>query len=236
MRTETVELAVADGTRMRAHVARPDDGGPHPGLLVFQEAYGVTAHIKDVAGRFARAGYVAIAPELFHRTAPPGFEGDYRDFPAVEPHFRAVTAAGFETDIRAAHAWLTASRLADPQRLGAVGFCMGGRVAFIAATLAVPLRAAVAYYGGGIAPALLERAPRAQAPILFFWGGRDKNIPPVERRAIADALAAAKKSFVDVVFSEADHAFFRDAGQNFHPVAAAEAWALTLAFLKDSLR
>ena len=72
---DKVELSVADGTRMAAYVARPKDGGPHPGLLVFQEAFGVNHHIRNVAERFAAEGYVAIAPELFHRTAPPGFEG-----------------------------------------------------------------------------------------------------------------------------------------------------------------
>jgi len=148
VRTETIDLAVADGTRMRARVARPQGGGPHPGLLVFQEAYGVNAHIKDVAGRFARAGYVAIAPELFHRTAPAGFEGDYAAFSSVEQHMQALTVAGLEADIRAAHGWLAAARQIDPRRLACVGYCMGGRVSFIAATTTVALRAAVAFYGG----------------------------------------------------------------------------------------
>ena len=81
---EKVELAVADGTRMAAYVARPEHGGPHPGLLVFQEAFGVNHHIRNVTERFAAEGYVAIAPELFHRTAPPGFEGSYTDFPVCD--------------------------------------------------------------------------------------------------------------------------------------------------------
>jgi len=235
VRVETVDLPVSDGTRMRAHVARPDDGARHPGLLLFQEAYGVNAHIRDVAGRLAGAGHLVIAPEIFHRTAPPGFEGAYGDFPAVQPHYQAITVPGLEADIRAAHAWLAADRQAEPRRIAAIGFCLGGRVSFVAAT-AIRLRAAVAFYGGGIAPALLERAPRAQAPLLFFWGGRDTHIPPEQRRAIADALSAAGKPFVDVVFSEADHAFFCDARPAFHPGAAAQAWALTLAFLEDALR
>src|SRR5271166_1856957 len=97
---EKVELAVADGTRMAAYVARPERGGPHPGLLVFQEAFGVNRHIRNVCDRFAEEGYVAIAPELFHRTAPPGFEGSYTDFPAVMPHTRAVTTDTAEMDLR----------------------------------------------------------------------------------------------------------------------------------------
>ncbi len=230
-----IELAVADGTTMHAFVARPVGHGPHPGLMLFQEAYGVNAHIRDVAGRFARAGYCVIAPELYHRTAPPGFEAPYGDFGALQRHFQAITTEDLEADIRAAHSWLRADAQTDPQRLGSVGFCIGGRVSFVAATT-VALRGTVAFYGGGIVPALLDRAPRAQAPILFFWGGRDKHIPPADRRAITDALGAAGKPFVNVEFSEADHAFFCDARPSYHPASATEAWALTLAFLEDRLR
>lgn len=87
IRTEWVDLDVADGTTMRAYVARPQDARPRSGLLVFQEAFGVNAHIRDVTERFAREGYHALAPELFHRTAP-GFEGSYTNFEAVMPHMR----------------------------------------------------------------------------------------------------------------------------------------------------
>jgi len=86
---------------MRAFVARPDGAGPHPGIVVFQEAFGVNSHIRDVTARFAREGFVAIAPELFHRTAS-GFEGDYADFASVMPHFKAITTEGMAADARAA--------------------------------------------------------------------------------------------------------------------------------------
>src|SRR5271156_6055577 len=88
---ENVELTVADGTRMSAYVARPEQADLHPGLILLQEAFGVNHHIRSVAERFAAEGYVVIAPELFHRTAPPGFEGSYTDFPSVMPHLKAVT-------------------------------------------------------------------------------------------------------------------------------------------------
>jgi carboxymethylenebutenolidase len=230
-----VTLAVADGSTMQAFVARPERPGPSPGIMLFQEAYGVNAHIKDVAGRFAGAGYTVIAPELFHRSAPPGFESAYSDFGAVQPHMQALTIDGLEADIRAVHAWLSTDPGTDPRRLGSVGFCMGGRVSFVAAT-SVRLSGAVAFYGGRIAPALLDRAPHAQAPILFFWGGRDKHIPPADRRAVVEALGAAGKPYVTVEFSEADHAFFCDARPSYHPASARQAWALTLAFLEDWLR
>ena len=98
-------LKVSDGTTMRAWFARPKDGAAHAGLLVFQEAFGVNAHIRDIAERFAKEGYLAIAPELFHRTGP-GFEGRYDDFPSTMPHMRALTDAGTEVDQRAAYEWL----------------------------------------------------------------------------------------------------------------------------------
>jgi carboxymethylenebutenolidase len=227
---EKVELAVADGTRMAAYVARPKDGGPHPGLLVFQEAFGVNHHIRNVAERFAAEGYVAIAPELFHRTAPPGFEGSYTDFPAVMPHVRAVTTETAEADVRSAYEWLRSS--AKVNEISSVGFCMGGRVSFIANSI-VALRAAVSFYGGGIAPGLLDRTTKLQAPSLFIWGGMDKHIPPEQRRAVTDALSAEKKLYVNAEFSRADHGFFCDERAAYEPHSAKQAWALTLEFLRS---
>src|SRR6202167_1818616 len=224
---EKVELAVADGTRMAGYVARPADGGPHPGLLVFQEAFGVNHHIRDVTERFAAQGFVAIAPELFHRTAPAGFEASYTDFPAVMPHLQAVTPQTAEADVHAAGDWLRANAQVKTGNISCVGFCMGGRVSFIANS-AVPLRAAVSFYGGGIAPGLLDRAARLQAPSLLIWGGLDKHIPVEQRRAVTDALDAEKKVYVNVEFSNADHGFFCNERPAYEPRSAKQAWALTL--------
>jgi carboxymethylenebutenolidase len=187
---EKVELFVADGTRMAAYTARPeearpekpcpgevrpeearpDDAARHPGLLLFQEAFGVNHHIRSVADRFAAAGYVVIAPEMFHRTAPPGFEASYTDFPAVMPHLQAMTPETMEMDIRSSYDWLGSNANADPNRISSVGFCMGGRASYLANSV-VALIAAVSFYGGGIAPTVLDRAPRQQAPLLLIWGG-----------------------------------------------------------------
>ena len=231
--TEYMELRVSDGTLMRAYVARPAKSGRSVGLIVGQEAFGVNAHIRDVAERFAREGYIAIAPELFHRTVS-GFEGRYDDFQVVIPHMRAMTDAGNEADLRAAYEWLTANHGARLP-VAAVGFCMGGRAAFLAA-LTLPLKCAASFYGGGIAPSptnpgLIGRVKELRAPMLFCWGGLDKHITPEHSRAVADGMRAAGKSFVNVEFSDADHGFFCDARATYSPVAAAEAWPLTLAFL-----
>jgi carboxymethylenebutenolidase len=229
---EKVELAVADGTRMGAYVARPERGGPHPGLLVFQEAFGVNRHIRNVSDRFAAEGYVVIAAELFHRTAPPGFEGSYTDFPALMPHYQAVTTETAELDIRAAYGWLGSNALVKSNEISSVGFCMGGRVSFLANSL-VPLRAAVSFYGGGIAPGLLDRATKLQAPSLLIWGGLDKRITPEHRKAVTEALSLDRKAYVNVEFSRADHGFFCDERASYEPHSARQAWALTLEFLRS---
>ena len=228
---EKVELAVADGTRMAAYGARPENGGPHPGLLVFQEAFGVNGHIRTVCDRFAAEGYVVIAPELFHRTAP-GFEGSYTDFPAVMPHLKAVTTETAEMDVRAAYERLRSNAQVKANEISSVGFCMGGRVSFLANSV-VPLRGAVSFYGGGIAPGLLDRAAKLQAPSLLIWGGLDKHITPKHRRAVTEALTAQQKTFVNVEFSRADHGFFCDERSAYEPHSARQAWALTLEFLRS---
>jgi carboxymethylenebutenolidase len=228
--TEKVALEVADGTRMDAHLAKPHGGGRRPGLLVLQEAFGVNAHIRDAAERFAREGFVALAPELFHRTAP-GFDGRYDDFASVMPHYQAMTTEGLSADLTAAHAWLSERGGVAPGDACAIGFCLGGRAAFLANSL-LPLKAAVSFYGAGM-PALLDRVPKLAAPILLIWGGRDKHIPPEQIASVTAALRAADKPFVNVEFSDADHGFFNDDKSVFHPASAAQAWALALQFLKS---
>lgn len=226
-----MDLSVADGTRMSAFVARPAQAGPDPGLILLQEAFGVNHHIRSVAGRFAAEGYVVIAPELFHRTAPPGFEGSYTDFPAVQPHVRAVTPETSELDVRAAHDWLRSTAQVKLAEISSVGFCMGGRASFIANSI-LPLRAAVSFYGGGIAPALLDRGSKQQAPLLLVWGGLDKHITPDHRKAVTDALSAHQKTYVNVEFARADHGFFCDERASYEPHSARQAWVLTLEFLR----
>jgi carboxymethylenebutenolidase len=232
-KTEFVTLSVNDGSSMRAYVAHPE-GKPRAGLLVFQEAFGVNAHIRDVTERFAREGYLAISPELFHRTAP-GLEGTYDNFGAVMPHMQALTEAGLAADIGAAYQWLKNGEAKDLS-VGATGYCLGGRTS-IQAALTVPLDCAVSYYGGGIAPSpmfpnLLDRLKHLKCPTLYFWGGLDAHIGRDAVQAVDTALAEAKKDYVNVVISNADHGFFCDARASYNPVAAQEAWSLTLEFLK----
>lgn len=234
--TENITLSVSDGTAMPAYVARPAKPERNAGLLVFQEAFGVNAHMRHVAERFAQAGYVAIAPALYHRTDG-AFEGSYTDFAAVGPHMQALTDAGQSADVRAAFDWLTDRSGGNVKAVGSTGYCMGGRTSFLA-NLTLPIQASVSYYGSGIAPsptarfpALIERAAELHAPALFFWGGLDKHILPVQTRAVEDGMRAAGKKFTQVIISDADHGFSCDDRASFNPNATRQAWALTLEFL-----
>jgi len=234
IQTKWVELQVQDGTTMRAYVAGPQDGHLRAGLMVFQEAFGVNAHIRDVTERFACEGYLAVAPELFHRTAP-GFEGAYDNFAAVMPHMRALNDQGLEADARAAYSFLQESTNPHKTPLASVGFCLGGRVSFLANSI-VAIKAAVSFYGGGIAPnpqspGMLSRASNLNAPQLLFWGGQDKHIGPEQRQAVTEAIIQAGKRYVNVEFSDADHGFFCDARASYNRAAAQQAWTLTHAFL-----
>ena len=233
--TDKHTLAVADGSSMQAFVARPEEKGSFPGMLVFQEAFGVNAHIRDVTQRIAREGYVAIAPELFHRSAAPGLEVRYDDFPSAMPHMKALTEQGLSDDVRATYEWLRDSTHVVPDRIGSIGFCMGGRVSFLA-NATIELRAAISFYGGGIAPALLPHAANLHAPMVFFWGGLDKHIPQDQIRSVIDAVKAASKPFINVEISDADHGFFCDARPSYNPVAAKEAWSLVTSFLEAHVK
>ncbi|MFZ2804159.1 MAG: dienelactone hydrolase family protein [Patescibacteria group bacterium] len=228
MQNSFVSLVVPGASAMRAYVSRPE-GTPRGGLIVFQEAFGVNAYIRGVADRFAAQGFLAIAPELFHRTAPEGFEVAYTDFELIKPHFVEITPEGIEADAKAAFDWLVSEKI-DAANISSIGFCLGGRSSFIANS-ALPLKAAVSFYGGGT-DMLLDRIPKLHGPMLFLWGGKDTHITPDKRLAVVDAMQAGNKDCVDVVFSEADHGFFCDARPAYHKRSAELAWPLVLEFLK----
>jgi carboxymethylenebutenolidase len=226
--SQYVDLAVPDGTSMRAWFCAPAAGKAKAGLMIFQEAFGVNAHIRDVTERFARLGYAAAAPELYHRTAA-GIEGSYDNFAAMGPAFNAINNTDLGQDVRATFEFLQQ----QASKVACVGYCLGGRVSFIANT-AVPVKAAVSYYGGGI-PAILDRASHSAAPMLFFWGEKDKRLNAEYRQKVADGMHASPQSSTQVTFSDADHGFFCDQRASYNPHAAELSWTLTLAFLDQQL-
>ena len=225
---ETQTLPLSDGTELDVYVARPV--GSHDrrvGILVFQEIWGVNEHIKDVCDRLARAGYTAAAPDVFHRTAP-RFSAPYTDFSGMQ-HAQAITPEGVRLDVLATHGVLT-SALGDDAPITSIGFCMGGRLSWTANAL-LPLRAAICFYGGGIATSAIELASQQKAPVLLFWGGKDKHITREHRHIVSDALSKAGKNYIECNFGHADHGFFCDKRASYHPNAAKEAWGLVLSFL-----
>lgn len=192
-------------------------------LVVVQEIFGVNAHIRSVADRFAEAGFIALAPALFDPIER-GVALDY-DQPGIAKGRELTAALGFD---RAVALVAAAADLLQAQglRTGVVGFCWGGSVAFLANTrLGLP---AVSYYGGRTVP-LLDEPTRA--PMLFHFGDRDPIIP-------ADAVAAhrAKQPTATIHVYPAGHGFNCDARPDYAADSAALAWQRTLAFFEEALK
>jgi carboxymethylenebutenolidase len=238
LRAEFVNVSVSDGTTMRTYIAHPEEK-PKGAVMVFQEIFGINSHIRDVTERYAKQGYLAVAPELFHRFAPE-FECGYSNEEVQQAmgFLGKVTHPEFELDIRATFDWIQQQ---GSYKTGAVGFCMGGRVAFLAG-VTVPLACAVSHYGGGIAPnqfvpsGLIDRAGEMKAPILMYWGGKDGMIPPAAVQSVTDALRKAGKTFASVEYSWAEHGFFCDQRGSYNKTAASLSWPHTLAFLEAHIR
>jgi carboxymethylenebutenolidase len=228
-----ITIPVADGTEMDCYVAFPEKKGPSPAVIVVQETYGVNAHIRNVTERLCKEGYVAIAPDIFHRTLKRA-DIPYKDFAIAAPHYQAVTKAGSQADLKAMYTWLQKQPAVEHDKIASIGFCLGGRISFLAnATL--PLSAAISYYGGGL-EGLTDEAANLHGPQLFIWGGQDTHITQEKRDAILHAVDAAGKKYAYSIFSYAGHAFNSDDRPNYNPEAAKEAWGLSLAFLANNLK
>jgi carboxymethylenebutenolidase len=240
MAETTLTIQTADGP-MQAHLATPDAADERPGLLVLQEAFGVNHHIKNVCRRLAERGFVALAPELFHRTGT-GVELGYTDMSQVMPHFSKLTNAGLETDIKAGLAALAQQPQVDAARLGVIGFCVGGFATFLAAET-TDSRTFVAFYGGGILRArpnialepLIDNADRIRQPILLLFGGQDQSIPPEDVTAIDEKLTTLGKPHRVVVLPEGGHGFACDERSAYHQPSADYAWKTTFEWLGEHL-
>jgi carboxymethylenebutenolidase len=161
---ERVSIPLAGGGRMGGYLARPKTGGPFPAVLVYMEIFGVNAHIRDVADRVAREGYLALAPDYFHRTGP-GVEYGYdeKGMTGGMKLLGALRADEMIADAKAAIAWLRQRPDVRGDRIGAMGFCIGGHMTYLTAC-ETDVRAAASFYGGGIAaPKGLAELPRRSA-------------------------------------------------------------------------
>lgn len=228
--TSWIEFKTEDGLSPRGYLARPVGEGPFPALLVLQEIFGINPHIQDLCERFAREGYVAMAPELFHRRHP-GFVGSYQEIGHAIQISMQAKPEELIADMQAAVAYLRGRAEVASQKVGAIGYCMGGRMTWLINAHA-ELAVAVSYYGGLIAQTALPLAEKQHAPLLLVWAGNDPYIPAESEQAVEHALKVAGKRFASFHFSNANHGFFCDAREDYHPDAAAVAWPLTLAYLK----
>ncbi|MDQ3944455.1 MAG: dienelactone hydrolase family protein [Actinomycetota bacterium] len=213
------------------------DGQPKGGIVLVQEAFGVNDHIEDVGRRFAAEGWLTVAPHLFHRTGDPTF--GYDDMSVVMPHMDALTAEGVLADIDAALDQLKAQGI-PPERIGVVGFCMGGTVTLVTAARR-PVGAAVTFYGGGVTegrfgfPPLVEEAARLGAPWLGLYGDLDEGIPVEGVERLREAAAASGQTTAIVRYPEAGHGFHCDQRGSFEAKSAEDAWARTLAWFNEHL-
>ncbi len=215
------------------------DAGSSRAVLVIQEAFGVNDHIRDVTERFAAAGYYAVAPELFHRLGSP--EIAYDDFPAAMTAMATLDEEGLRADLNAAADFLAHEGF-TPASVAVVGYCMGGTVAFYAATLGL-VAAAASYYGGGIGagrfglPPLVDLAPRLTCDWIGFYGDLDKGIPVDQVEALREAVARTPRRGEVVRYADADHGFHCDGRPAvFNAAAAADAYRRTLDFFDSRLQ
>jgi len=217
---KTLTLHAADGQTISAYVTEPV-GKPKGGIVVVQEIFGVNAHIRSVADGYAAAGYLAIAPAVFD-SIEQGVELAY-DQHGMEKGIALVTELGFDRALASVQA--AAQAVSHAGKVGVVGFCWGGSVAYLAAIRAgLP---AVSYYGGRNVQLVGEKA---QGPLQFHYGLRDAHISEADREAVRAANPTAEFYVYD-----ADHGFNCDARASFDPKAAALARERTLAFFAKHL-
>jgi carboxymethylenebutenolidase len=233
MDAHDITIETADGP-MPAHEARPA-AEARGGIVVVQEAFGITEHIEDICHRLADAGWMAVAPALFHRQGSPVLE--YGDMERVRPVMGTLTKASVTEDIAATLSYLETEGH-GPDQSGIVGFCMGGTVALYTATQHA-LGGAVTFYGGGIAegrfgfPPQTEVAPNLRTPWLGLYGDLDQGIPADDVEALRDAAKGAAVETEVVRYADANHGFnCNDRPAVYNADAAADAWSRTLAWFE----
>jgi carboxymethylenebutenolidase len=215
---------------MAAYLARPESPGPHPGLIVIQEWWGLNEHIKDVTRRFAREGYVALAPDLYSRlghkvTSDPNEAAGLMN--ALKPE-QALD------DLRATMAFLQAAAGVDPARIGVVGFCMGGTYALLLPCYTGDINAAVPFYGQ--VPNPPDPLRHLTCPVLYIYGDADGWITMADVNRLREALQRYGKAGEVRIYPGAPHAFFNDTRKDVYRAAEAQdAWRRVRDFLARHL-
>jgi carboxymethylenebutenolidase len=220
--SERITLHASDGQALGAYVARPA-GEPIAALVVVQEIFGVNAHIRSVADTYARDGFLAVAPALFDRFEPNvelAYEGD--DMMKARSFIPKLNMDDSVADVAAAVDFCAASG----KKVGVIGYCLGGTLAWLAACR-LPIAAAVGYYGGRI---YQYAAENPLAPVMLHYGRRDTHIPIEEIEQVKSAHPE-----VEIHLYDAGHGFNCDARASYDPASAQQARTRSLAFLKKHL-
>ncbi len=228
--TQTVQLS-QDNLQIAAYLAQPQAPGSYPGIVVLQEIFGVNAHIREVTERIAKLGYVAIAPALYQRQAP-GFETGYtsEDIEIGRNYAMQTTASQLLGDIQSAIDYLKTLPQVKKEGFGCIGFCFGGHVTYLAATLP-DIKAAASFYGAGITTRTfgggnptVTRTPEIKGTIYAFFGTEDAYIPLEQVDQIESELEKYNISHRVFRYDGADHGFLCDHRASYNPQAAADAW------------
>jgi carboxymethylenebutenolidase len=229
----------AAGGDIPGYRAMPASGGPFPAILVVQEIFGVHEHIKDLCRRLAKAGYFALAPELYYR------QGDVSQMKEIGEILSKVVSKVPDrqvmSDLDAAVAWARGSGKADTARLGITGFCWGGRIVWLYAAHNPNLKAGVAWYGR-LMTDKTENQPKhpldivndIRAPVLGLYGGADQGIPNETVEKMQAALKAAGKPSEIVLYPDTPHAFNADYRPSYRRQQAEDGWKRMLAWFRKN--
>ncbi len=237
LEADEVKVKTATGD-IPAYRAMPASGGPFPVVLVVQEIFGVHEHIKDVCRRFAKLGYMAIAPELYARQGDVSKVGDMQQI--IREIVAKVPDAQVMGDLDASVAYAKETGKGDTARLGITGFCWGGRITWLYAAHNPGLKAGVAWYGrlvGDPSPLTpkhpVEFASELKAPVLGLYGGADQGIPVATVEQMKQACQAARKVCEFVVYPDTPHAFNADYRPSYRAEPAKDGWQRLQAWFKQ---
>jgi len=216
-----------NGRATRGYVAAPVGEGPWPGVVVIQEWWGLNDNIRDIADRFAREGFVALAPDLYYgETAHEPDEARKLAMALTYPDALQV--------IQSAVDYLIALDEVSPKKIGLTGFCMGGGLAWHGAAKLEGIGAAAPCYGGGpeLSP---EEAARIDVPVLAIYGELDRGVSPEVARRRAELMDAAGVQHETIIYPDAEHAFMNDQRPVYHPEAAEDAFRRIVNLFREAL-
>lgn len=242
--TRTVDLP-RQGNPLRMLVTEPRDDAHHPAILLYSDIFQITGPQARVSTRLAGYGFVVATPEIWNRLEAPGTAIPFDDAGRTRglDNAKNTAVADMDADCRAALDWLAAQPRTLPGAIGAMGFCIGGHLAFRAA-LQPEIRASACFYptgvhdgrlGRDVDAGTLQRASEIRGDLLLVYGTRDPHVPEDARAKIDAALRAAGARF-ETAYFDAEHAFMRDEGPRWDPEATDLAWAQAMAFLRKHLR